>query len=74
MAASIPEHLGGRGRWIFEFEANLVYRASSRKGRTTPRSPVSKTKQTKQQQQKPKKNKTHTQRRKEREKLRLRLI
>jgi hypothetical protein len=33
--------LGGRGRWISEFEASLVYRVSSR---TTQRNPVSKNK------------------------------
>jgi hypothetical protein len=40
--------LGGRGRWISEFEASLVYRVSSRTARATQRNPVSKTnKQTK---------------------------
>jgi hypothetical protein len=34
--------LGGRGRWISEFEASLVYIASSRTARTTQRNPVSK--------------------------------
>jgi hypothetical protein len=32
--------LGGRGRRISEFEASLVYRASSRTARTTQRNPV----------------------------------
>jgi hypothetical protein len=27
--------LGGRGRWISEFEASLVYKVSSRTARTT---------------------------------------
>ena len=36
------QHLGGRGRWISEFEASLVYRVSSRTARTTQRNPVSK--------------------------------
>jgi hypothetical protein len=36
-------HLGGRGRWISEFEASLVYRVSSRTARTTQRNPVLKT-------------------------------
>jgi hypothetical protein len=36
--------LGGRGRRIFEFEASLVYRVSSRTARATQRNPVSKTK------------------------------
>jgi hypothetical protein len=36
--------LGGRGRQISEFEANLVYRVSSRTARATQRNPVSKKK------------------------------
>jgi hypothetical protein len=36
--------LGGRGRWISEFEASLVYRVSSRTARATKRNPVSKKK------------------------------
>jgi hypothetical protein len=36
------QYLGGRGRRISEFEASLVYRASSRIARTTQRNPVSK--------------------------------
>jgi hypothetical protein len=47
-------HLGGRGRWISEFEANLVYKVSSRTARATQRSPVSKKKTNKQ-----KKNQTN---------------
>ena len=38
---------GGRGRQIPEFEANLVYRVSSRKARATQRDPVSKKKKKK---------------------------
>jgi hypothetical protein len=34
--------LGGRGRQIFEFEASLVYRVSSRIAKATERNPVSK--------------------------------
>jgi hypothetical protein len=34
--------LGGRGRWISEFEASLVYRVSSRTARATRKNPVSK--------------------------------
>jgi hypothetical protein len=33
--------LGGRGRWISEFEASLFYRVSSRTARDTQRNPVS---------------------------------
>jgi hypothetical protein len=33
--------LGGRGRWISEFKANLVYRVSSRTARAIKRNPVS---------------------------------
>jgi hypothetical protein len=40
--------LGGRGRWISEFKASLVYKVSSRTARATQRNPVSKkTKQNK---------------------------
>jgi hypothetical protein len=34
--------LGGRGRWISEFEASPVYKVKSRTGRATQRNPVSK--------------------------------
>jgi hypothetical protein len=33
--------LGGRSRWISEFEASLVYRVSSRTVRTIQKNPVS---------------------------------
>jgi hypothetical protein len=36
--------MGGRGRWISEFEDSLVYRVSSRTARATQRNPVLKTK------------------------------
>jgi hypothetical protein len=36
------QHLGGRGRWISEFEASLVYRVSSRTTRVTQKNLVSK--------------------------------
>ena len=39
--------MGGKGRWISEFEASLVYRLSSRTARTTQRSPVLKKKEAK---------------------------
>jgi hypothetical protein len=32
--------LGGRDRWISEFEASLVYKVSSRTARATQRNPV----------------------------------
>jgi hypothetical protein len=35
-------HLGGRDRWISEFEASLVYKVHSRTARATQRNPVSK--------------------------------
>jgi hypothetical protein len=44
--------LGGRGRWISEFEASLVYRASSRTARTTQRNPVLKNQKKKTKKQK----------------------
>jgi hypothetical protein len=34
--------LGGRGRWISEFEASLVCKVSSRTARAIQRNPVSK--------------------------------
>jgi hypothetical protein len=50
--------LGGKDRWISEFKAGLVYRASSRIARVTQTNPVSnKTKQNKTKQNKTKQNK-----------------
>jgi Sec-independent protein translocase protein TatA len=47
-----PKHLGGRGRgrgrWISEFKASLVYRVSSRTARAMQKNPVSKNKNNKQ--------------------------
>jgi hypothetical protein len=37
-----PQHLGGRGRRISEFEASLVYKVSSRTARAIQRDLVSK--------------------------------
>jgi hypothetical protein len=51
--------LGGRSRWISEFEASLVYRVSSRTARAIQRNPVSKNKQTNKQTKKQKKKKTN---------------
>jgi hypothetical protein len=56
--------LGGRGWWISEFEASLVYRVSSRTARATQRDSVSK----QNKQNKTKQNKTE--RKDEREKKR----
>jgi hypothetical protein len=54
----LHQHLGGRSRWISEFEASLVYKVSSRTARAIQRNPVLKTKpKTKQGEKKPK-NKT----------------
>jgi hypothetical protein len=47
--------LGGRGKWISEFEASLVYRVSSRTARATQRNPV--LKKTKRKKKKEKKKK-----------------
>jgi hypothetical protein len=54
--------LGGRGRWISEFEASLVYKVSSRIAKATQRNPVSKkqTITTTKQKQKQKQTKTKT--------------
>jgi hypothetical protein len=49
--------LGGRGRWISEFEASLVYKVSSRTARAIQRNPVSKNKNKKTKKQKKKKKK-----------------
>jgi hypothetical protein len=49
--------LGGRDRWISEFNASLVYRMSSRTTRATQRNPVSKKTKTKTKQEKEKKRK-----------------
>jgi hypothetical protein len=49
--------LGGRGRWISEFEASLVYKVSSRTARATQRNPVSKN-QKKKKKEKKKEKKT----------------
>jgi hypothetical protein len=35
------QHSGGRGRWVSEFEASLVYKVSSRTAKDTQRNPVS---------------------------------
>ena len=51
-----PSTLGGRGRWISEFEASLVYRVSARTARTTQRNPVSKNKNEKTKTKKQKQN------------------
>jgi hypothetical protein len=50
-----PSTVGGRGRRISEFEANLAYRVSSRTARAIQRNPVLKTKNKK---PKPKNQKT----------------
>jgi hypothetical protein len=34
------QHLGGKGRWVSEFKASLVYRVSSRTARAIQRNPV----------------------------------
>jgi hypothetical protein len=36
----LTQHLGGRGRWVFEFSAGLVYPDSSRTARATAGNPV----------------------------------
>jgi hypothetical protein len=49
--------LGGRGRWISEFEASLIYKVSSRTARAIQRNPVSKNKNKTKQNKKKKKKK-----------------
>jgi hypothetical protein len=47
--------LGGRGRWISEFEASLVYKVSSRTARATQKNPVLKNQKKKKKKRKKKK-------------------
>jgi hypothetical protein len=49
--------LGGRGRWISEFEASLVYKVSSRTARTIQRNPALKNKQKEKRKKEKKKKK-----------------
>jgi hypothetical protein len=49
--------LGGKGRQISEFEANLVYRMSSRTARAIQRNPVSKNQKKKKKKRKERKRK-----------------
>jgi hypothetical protein len=44
--------VGGRGRWISDFEVSLVYRVSSRTARATQRNPVLKKNKAKTKKQK----------------------
>jgi heme-binding NEAT domain protein len=60
--------LGGRGRWISEFKASLVYRVSSRTARAIQRNPVSKTKQNKTKQNKTKTNQNKPKQKKKKKK------
>jgi hypothetical protein len=62
--------LGGRGRWISEFEASLIYRVSSRTARATQRNPVSKKQKQKNKKTK-KQNKKTKKQKKKKEKKRL---
>jgi hypothetical protein len=49
--------LGGRGRWISEFEASLVYRVSSRTARVIQRNPVLKKRKKKKKEKRKKEKK-----------------
>jgi hypothetical protein len=49
--------LGGRGRWISEFESSLVYKVSSRKARAIQRNPVPKNQKKKKRKEKKRKEK-----------------
>jgi hypothetical protein len=60
------KHLGGRGRWISEFKASLVYKVSSRTARATQRNSVSKKKK---KERKKEKEKEKKERKKERKKV-----
>jgi hypothetical protein len=52
--------LGGRGRWISEFEASLLYRVSSRTARATQLNPVSEKKKEKEKERKNKQTNKQT--------------
>jgi hypothetical protein len=56
--------LGGRGRWISEFEASLVYKVSSRTVRATQRNPDSKKQKKKNKNKQKKKGKRERERKK----------
>jgi hypothetical protein len=60
--------LGGRGRWISDFEASLVYRVSSRTARATQKNTVLKNKQTKTNKQTKKKRKEEKRKEEKKEK------
>jgi hypothetical protein len=52
--------LEGRGRWIYEFEASLIYRVSSKTSRATQRNPVLRGKNAKRERRRGKnRRKTH---------------
>jgi hypothetical protein len=61
--------LGGRGRWISEFEASWVYRVSSRTARATQRNPVSENQNQNQTNKTKTKTTTTTQKQKQKQKL-----
>jgi hypothetical protein len=52
--------MGGRGRWISEFEASLVYKLSSRTARAIQRNPISKNQKPKTKKKQKQKNKKQT--------------
>ena len=56
-----PSTLGGRGRRIYQFEASLVYRVSSRTAKSIERNPALREKKNKTKQQTNKQNKTNKQ-------------
>jgi hypothetical protein len=62
--------LGGRGRWISEFEASLVYRVSSSTARATQRNPVSKKKRKKKRKEKKRKEKKRKEKKRKRKRKR----
>jgi hypothetical protein len=49
--------MGGRGRWISEFEANLVYKVSSRTAGAIQRKPVKKKKKKEKEKEKKRQSK-----------------
>jgi hypothetical protein len=57
--------LGGRGRWISEFKASLVYRVSSRIARAIQKNTVSRKKEKKRKEKKRKEKRREEKRREE---------
>jgi hypothetical protein len=60
------QHSGGRGRWISELEASLVYKVSSRTTRAIQRNPVLKNQKKKKKRERERERQTERDRQRER--------